>query len=121
MAGVVATVLLVAPLRAHHSILPFDRSHPIEIRGDVVAFQWRNPHTYIDVRVSDGKASVVWVVEADSPRMLESLGWNKASLAAGQKVVITGAPARDGSPSLLCQTVVPAGGQSLPCLPQARQ
>ena len=37
----VIAFLPVVPLVAHHSILSFDRSHPGEIHGAVLAFQWR--------------------------------------------------------------------------------
>jgi hypothetical protein len=113
--------MLVLPLRAHHSILPFDLTRPVEIRGSVRSFQWRNPHVLIDVSTMGEGESVVWTIEADSPRSLENLGWSKSSLAAGQKISVVGAPARDGSPSILCESVVPDGSSRLPCLPQARR
>jgi hypothetical protein len=111
----------VLPLIAHHSILPFDLNHPVEIHGSVLSFQWRNPHVRIDVSMMENKESVVWTIEADSPRSLESLGWSKSSLAPGQIISVFGAPARDGSPSVLCESVIPDGGSRLPCLPQARR
>src|SRR5262245_25437556 len=114
-------LLSVVPLVAHHSILPFDRSHPVEIHGAVLAFQWRNPHVRIDVGMMENKESVVWTIEADSPRSLEDLGWSRSSLAPGQKISVVGAPARDGSRLLLCESIVPEGGSRLPCLPQARR
>ena len=111
----------VLPLIAHHSILPFDLNHPVEIHGSVLSFQWRNPHVRIDVSMMENKESMVWTIEADSPRSLESLGWSKSSLAPGQIISVFGAPARDGSPSVLCESVIPDGGSRLPCLPQARR
>jgi hypothetical protein len=111
----------VLPLIAHHSILPFDLNHPVEIHGSVLSFQWRNPHVRIDVSMMENKESVVWTIEADSPRSLESLGWSKSSLAPGQIISVFGAPARDGSPSVLCESVIPDGGSRLPCLPQAQR
>jgi hypothetical protein len=113
--------MLVLPLAAHHSILPFDLKHPVEIHGSVLSFQWRNPHVRIDVSTMENREPVVWTVEADSPRSLENLGWSKSFLAAGQKISVVGAPARDGSPSVLCESVIPDGGTRLPCLPQAQR
>ena len=75
----------------------------------------------IDVSVMENKESVVWTIQADSPRSLESLGWSRSSLVAGQRISILGAPARDGSRMLLCESVIPDGGSRLPCLPQARR
>jgi len=114
-------LLLALPLGAHHSILPFDLTRPAEIQGLVLTFQWRNPHVLIDVSVMENKESVVWTIQADSPRSLESLGWSRSSLVAGQRISILGAPARDGSRMLLCESVIPDGGSRLPCLPQARR
>jgi len=113
-------LVLVLPLVAHHSILPFDLNHPVEIHGSVLSFQWRNPHVLIDVSM-ENREPAVWTIEADSPRSLENLGWSKSSLAPGQKISIVGAPARDGSPSVLCESVIPEGGSKLPCLPQAKR
>jgi len=113
--------MLGLPLHAHHSILPFDLTRPVEIRGSVRSFEWRNPHVRIAVSMMEDGESVVWTIEADSPRALEDLGWSKSSLAAGQKISVVGARARDGSPSILCESVVPEGGSRLPCLPQARR
>jgi hypothetical protein len=112
---------LVLPLVAHHSILPFDLTRPVEIQGVVLTFQWRNPHVHIDFSMMENKESVVWTIEADSPRSLENLGWTKSSLAPGQKISVVGAPARDGSRLVLCESVVPDCGSRLPCLPQARR
>jgi hypothetical protein len=109
------------PLRAHHSILPFDLSHPVEIHGSVLSFEWRNPHVRITINDTEKREDVVWRIEADSPRSLESLGWSKASLATGQRISVVGAPARDGSPAILCESVVLDGGSKLSCLPQARR
>jgi Family of unknown function (DUF6152) len=93
----------------------------MEIRGLVRSFQWKNPHVRIDLSMTEDSESVVWTIEADSPRSLENLGWSKSSLAAGQKISVVGARARDGSPSILCESVIPEGGSRLPCLPQARR
>jgi len=114
-------LVLALPLDAHHSILPFDLVHPVELRGAVLSFQWRNPHVRIEINMVENKESAVWTIEADSPRSLENLGWSKSSLVPGQKILVVGAPARDGSSSVLCESVILDSGSKLPCLPQAQR
>ena len=38
---------------ANHSFEMFDRGNPINISGEVREFQWVNPHTWIQLLVTD--------------------------------------------------------------------
>ena len=43
---------------AHHSFAAeFDRDKPIKLQGEVVKFEWVNPHSWIHIKTGDGK---VW-------------------------------------------------------------
>ncbi|HEY7807140.1 MAG TPA: DUF6152 family protein, partial [Croceibacterium sp.] len=43
---------------AHHSFAAeFDRDKPVKLDGQVVKFEWVNPHSWIHIKTADGK---VW-------------------------------------------------------------
>jgi hypothetical protein len=101
---------------AHHSVLPFDGAHGIVITGTVTRFLWQNPHTLIalDVARPDG-AVERWMIEGESPRILERLGWTDRSLEVGAHVSVEGAAAKDGSLIMRCRTIELGDGRRLPC------
>jgi hypothetical protein len=79
---------------AHHSFAAeFDRDKPIKLQGEVVKFEWVNPHSWIHIKTGDGK---VWRVEGGAPSALLRRGWNRNSLPAGTKIIVQAFQARDG-------------------------
>jgi hypothetical protein len=79
---------------AHHSFAAeFDRDKPIKLQGQVVKFEWVNPHSWIHIKTPDGK---VWRVEGGAPSALLRRGWNRNSLPAGTKIIVQAFQARDG-------------------------
>jgi hypothetical protein len=110
-----ATVPVAAAL-GHHSVLPFDGTRGTTIAGTVTHFLWQNPHTLIalDVARPDG-AVERWMIEGESPRILERLGWTDRSLEVGAHVSVEGAAAKDGSLIMRCRTIELGDGRRLPC------
>jgi len=79
---------------AHHSFAAeFDRDKPIKLQGEVVKFEWVNPHSWIHIKTPDGK---IWRVEGGAPSALLRRGWNRNSLPAGTKIIVQAFQARDG-------------------------
>lgn len=79
---------------AHHSFAAeFDRDKPVKLVGEVVKFEWVNPHSWIHIKTADGK---VWRVEGGAPSALLRRGWNRNSLPAGTKIIVQAFQARDG-------------------------
>ena len=83
---------------AHHSFAMFDNTKETTLDGEVKDFQWTNPHIWIQVNVKgpDGKVTE-WSIEGGSPNGLKRSGWTKKSLVAGDKIVMTIHPLKDGS------------------------
>ena len=54
---VVGGLALAGAANAHHSFSVFDMTTEKTIEGDIVEFQWTNPHTWtwINVKGADGK------------------------------------------------------------------
>ena len=87
----------VVPVRAHHSFASFDRSKEVTFTGIVREVQWNNPHTWIQVMVTDDKGrQVEWGFECGSPNMMSRTGWKRTTLKNGDRVVVVGNPLKDG-------------------------
>ena len=99
-----AAVLVLSPLlagvaSAHHSTAEFDYTKQLTIQGKVKEVQWTNPHSYIQLLVTDedGK-QVEWSVVIGSPSLNINMGWRKNSVVAGDEVTMLLSPARNGTP-----------------------
>src|SRR5215207_9569711 len=95
---------------AHHSVLGFDATRPLTLRGMVTDVRWRNPHTYISVAVEGGGSRAIWVIESESAVVLQRLGWSAISVRRGDRIHTVGAPARDGARLMRCQYVEAGNG-----------
>jgi len=96
---------------AHHSFAMFDQSKPTTLTGTVTAFEWTNPHAYIELDVADEKGAVKhWSVELGSPSILMQSGWKFKDLKHGDRVTARISPLRSGQPGgLLIQVTLPDG------------
>ncbi|HMA10634.1 MAG TPA: DUF6152 family protein [Steroidobacteraceae bacterium] len=85
--------------QAHHSFAMFDNEKEQVIEGTVKEFQWTNPHIWIQVNVTSADGKVVeYSIEGSSPNGLRRQGWSKDSMKAGDRIVLTMHPMKDGSP-----------------------
>jgi hypothetical protein len=96
---VIVTVLAVAttPLYAHHSFArAYFENQRITISGEIVAFEFRSPHAWVQLMVPDQdgqpqKYSAEWF----NPSRLSRLNITKDTLKPGDQVTITGSPGRN--------------------------
>ena len=87
---------LVPAARAHHSQSEYDLRGKVEVEGAVTKVDWRSPHAWIYVDVTNGKGETVnWSFELPSPVTLMRRGWTRDSLKPGDRVKVTGAPAKN--------------------------
>ncbi len=82
---------------AHHSFAPtYIEGKTLEIKGKLVQFLFRNPHSFVHVLAPDEKGQMQrWVIEWGAAGTLGSQGVDRDSFKAGDEVVITGNPGRD--------------------------
>ena len=81
---------------AHHSFAAtYVQSKTMTIEGKVVQFSFRNPHSFVQVEVDDGKEKVRWAVEWAGTAQLNNTGVTNDTLKYGDTVVITGNPGRN--------------------------
>jgi hypothetical protein len=96
-----AATLTVAMLsggiaEAHHSYAAtFDVDHRINLEGKVTQFGFRNPHSYIQLEVADGKGGTVrWSIEWSGTASLSSQGITPGTLKVGDLVKVVASPSR---------------------------
>ena len=86
-------------VHAHHSFSAFDMAAQKTIAGEIVEFQWTNPHTWTWINVTNEDGSVTkWGLEGMSPNFLGRRGWTKDTLTPGAHVQIVIAPLKSGEP-----------------------
>jgi len=96
--ALVATLLTAATASGHHSGAMFDSQKTLTLEGSVKAFQWSNPHCWIQLLVPSAGGPVEWSVEMGSTTELYRSGWRPRTLKPGDKVTVVVHPVRDQSP-----------------------
>ena len=106
-----ALVAIAAPADAHHSFAQFDRTTEVTMSGVVREVQLNNPHTWIQVVVTDEKGrKTEWGFECGSPNMMSRTGWKRTTLKMGDRVVVVGNPLKNGKPNAsLVKITLPDG------------
>lgn len=99
---------------AHHSFAMFDRERTVTITGVIREFQWTNPHSWIQITVTDEAGKVTeWSLEGGSPGIMSRNGWKRTSLVPGEKVTIELYPLRSGEPGGSFVEITKADGTKL--------
>jgi hypothetical protein len=110
--------LLATPATAHHGAGLFEPDKTVTVVGAVTDFQFVNPHVLIYVAVAgEGGQPVTWGGELTSPnrlaRMEGAAKWHKSILKPGDRITMTGRPARNGAPAMAITKIVDAQGTVL--------
>jgi uncharacterized protein DUF6152 len=81
---------------AHHSFAAtYIENQSVTIEGALIQFVLRNPHSFVDVMVTQPDGTMVrYVVEWGSPAQLQGK-INRETLKPGDRVIITGNPGRN--------------------------
>jgi hypothetical protein len=92
-----AAGLAAVTVSAHHSFAAeYSEEQKISIEGDVVAFEFKNPHAFLHVRaVDDSGSPQTFVAEWSNPARLKQAGFSVDSFKPGDHLIVTGSPARD--------------------------
>jgi hypothetical protein len=103
-----------SPALAHHSYAMFDANKLVTFDATVKEFQWTNPHSWLQVMISDDKGvAEEWSLELGPLVVLHRWGWKPRSLNPGDKVKVSLNPLRDGTHGGRLMSIVLPGGETL--------
>jgi hypothetical protein len=89
----------VVPVYGHHAFAAYYlEDQTVSIEGDLVEFEYRNPHAWVHVDSRDNfgrmqKVSAEWA----NPGRLSQQGITRDTLKPGDRLIVTGSPARNPS------------------------
>jgi len=94
--ALVVVMMAVTTAFAHHSFgATYDTSKQVKIEGKLVQFQFRNPHTFVQVEAPDETGVVRrWSIEWGGVGLLTGQGVTRTTLKYGDVVIITAHPSR---------------------------
>jgi hypothetical protein len=108
------SLALVPGASAHHSQSEYDLRAKVDVEGTVTKVDWRSPHAWVYVDVTDAKGQTVnWSFELPSPVTLMRRGWTRDSLKPGEHVKVSGAPARNHPAIAIANSIRDGSGKPL--------
>ncbi|HTI67123.1 MAG TPA: DUF6152 family protein [Caulobacteraceae bacterium] len=106
-----AVALAAGPAMAHHSGAMFDSAKQVTLEGTIKEFQFTNPHSWIQLNVSDGGKVTEWSLETGGVSGLYKRGIRASTLKPGDKVTIVVNPLKNGNAGGSVRTVTAADGK----------
>jgi hypothetical protein len=115
---VVATPLLALSVEqsgAHHAFSAvYDEKQVITLEGVVTQFRLVNPHAMMSLDVTDKSGKVEkWTVEFAGRLNLMEGGWTVETIKPGERIKISGNPARKSDRQMAFRRIVKADGTEL--------
>lgn len=94
--GVAVVSLVAGRASAHHSFAAtYIESQKVTIEGDLVQFQWRSPHSFVQFVAKDAKGQPQrWSAEWGGASQLGTQGVARDTLRVGDHLIVTGDPSR---------------------------
>lgn len=116
VAAVLIVVLACVPLFAHHGTgVAYETEKTITVKGVVTEWIWANPHCGLLFDVTDDKGNVEhWGAELGNPHQESGAGFTKDIFKPGDKITVTGHPAKSGAPRVSGAKFVLEDGRVLP-------
>jgi hypothetical protein len=96
---VVGACLTAVPSTGHHSFAAYyHEEQSVSIEGDIVEFEYRNPHAWVHVLAVDKQGQGRRVsAEWSNPNRLAARGITRDTLRPGDRVIVSGSPSRNPS------------------------
>ena len=97
--GILVLAMWTSRVEEHHSFSVFDMQTNKELDGEVIEFQWTNPHTFLWINVTNADGSKTrWGLEGMSPNFLGRRGWTKNTFRPGDRIKAIIWPLKSGEP-----------------------
>jgi hypothetical protein len=111
----VGLLMICVPVFAHHGGSEYDTVNLVTLKGTVTEFLWENPHcqVFLDVKKDDSGNVVHWGIETLAPAVLKRAGWSPKTLHPGDRITITFAPSKKGTPIGMIRKVILPDGKEL--------
>lgn len=109
LVGFILVMAFASYSTAHHSVanFNFEESERRTIQGVVTYWSFTNPHSFINVEVTEENGeAVLHTIFLTSRVALQRYGWRPKSLMVGDEVEIEGAPDRKKPAEMLLQRIV---------------
>ena len=115
-ASTLVTMLAFAmPVSGHHSDSIYDKENLVTIEGTVVRYEWRNPHTFVQIETANSEGSSLTTVEAGSISWLGPLGLARDSFQVGDRVTANVYPHRRRNMQVvLGRDIITQDGRAVP-------
>ena len=84
---------MLSSVTAHHGNFTYDGSTVISIEGEIIAFNWTNPHGSIELLTDSGREVDI---EVDGPSLIRPMGTTPDSLQPGERVIAYVSPSNRG-------------------------
>jgi len=91
-----AALVVGATASAHHSYsATYDTGKTFTIKGKLVQFVFKNPHSFVTIQAPDDKGTMQrWSLEWSGTGQLTGAGVTRESLKAGDELVVIANPSR---------------------------
>lgn len=113
--GALVLITISVTAYGHHSpVSKYRVDETIEIEGVVETVTWRNPHSTFQVRVTDEAGnSTIWSVESGGVMELRLHGLDSGVISRGERVRVSGLPARADIPEMFGRNVLLESGREV--------
>jgi hypothetical protein len=109
------TLATATPVSGHHSASIYDTGTLLSLEGVVTKYEWKNPHTYIQIETKDAEGSHLTNIEAGSISWLRPLGLAPDSFKVGDPVTVHAyPPARRNTQAVLGREIITQDGTLIP-------
>ncbi len=113
--AIATTFFVVIPVSGHHSTSIYDTDTVMSIEGIVTRYEWKNPHTYIQIEVADAEGTHFADIEAGSISWLRPLGLAPDSFQVGDPVTVrVYPPTRQNTQVVLGREIITQDGTLIP-------
>lgn len=114
LATAIGAATFISIAAAHHSPYVHYESRDLkEVEGEVVGFEWRNPHTRFDVKeVAPDGTVTIWNMEYSPPAILLRQGVSKERFKVGTKMKFAGFKAKDSNTMFITNILFPDGTEN---------